>query len=179
MYLDETVIKPEHPVHEYTHLWDKAVMEKNPKLWKRGVQLMQKGATSLWNEIADDENYGKLWRAKGIKGEELANLIASEVHSKLVGPQGAEILDRLAKEKGKEDIFSKLKQWILDFWKDLRATSGGWRKGATIFAAYTPIERRMLFDYKIYFLDAYRLRERLLSPTMRSEGVETGAVSAC
>ena len=55
---------------------------------------MQKGATSLWNEIANDENYGKLWRAKGIKGEKLANLIASEVYSRLVDPQGAEILDR-------------------------------------------------------------------------------------
>ena len=64
---------------------------------------MQKGATSLWNEIANDENYGKLWRAKGIKGEKLANLIASEVYSRLVDPQGAEILDRLANEKDKED----------------------------------------------------------------------------
>ena len=25
MYLDETIIKPEHPIHEYTHLWDRAV----------------------------------------------------------------------------------------------------------------------------------------------------------
>ncbi len=22
MYLDETVVSPEHPIHEYTHLWD-------------------------------------------------------------------------------------------------------------------------------------------------------------
>ena len=25
IYLDGTIIKPEHPIHEYTHLWDKAV----------------------------------------------------------------------------------------------------------------------------------------------------------
>lgn len=25
LYLDGTIIKPEHPIHEYTHLWDKAV----------------------------------------------------------------------------------------------------------------------------------------------------------
>ncbi len=36
MYLDETVISPEHPIHEYTHLWDRAVRKKNPELWKSG-----------------------------------------------------------------------------------------------------------------------------------------------
>ena len=40
MYLDETVISPEHPIHEYTHLWDRAVQQKNPELWNRGVELM-------------------------------------------------------------------------------------------------------------------------------------------
>ena len=28
IYLDETQISPEHPIHEYTHLWDKAVQQK-------------------------------------------------------------------------------------------------------------------------------------------------------
>ena len=35
MYLDETVISPEHPIREYTHLWDRAVRKKNPELWNR------------------------------------------------------------------------------------------------------------------------------------------------
>ena len=61
IYLDETKISPEHPIHEYTHLWDKTVQQKNSKLWQRGVELMKQ--TSLWNEILNDENYGKLWQA--------------------------------------------------------------------------------------------------------------------
>ena len=28
IYLDETVISPEHPIHEYTHLWDRPVRRK-------------------------------------------------------------------------------------------------------------------------------------------------------
>ena len=28
IYLDETQISPEHPIHEYTHLWDRAVQQK-------------------------------------------------------------------------------------------------------------------------------------------------------
>ena len=128
MFLDETKINPEHPIHEYTHLWDAAVQRSNPELWKRGVQLMHRGASSLWNSIANDENYGKRWSANGIEGEELINLIASEVHSRLVGQKGAEFLGQMAKEKGKENIISKLKQWIKDFWKDLMATFGTWSK---------------------------------------------------
>ena len=128
IYLDETVISPEHPIHEYTHLWDAAVQRSNPELWKKGVQLMQRGASSLWNSIANDENYGKRWSANGIEGEELINLIASEVHSRLVGQKGAEFLDQMAKEKGKEGIISKLKDWILEFWKNLNATFSTWSK---------------------------------------------------
>ena len=46
IYLDERIISPEHPIHEYTHLWDRVVAKRNPKLWKRGIELMKK--TSLW-----------------------------------------------------------------------------------------------------------------------------------
>ena len=46
IYLDETQISPEHPIHEYTHLWDRAVQQRNPGLWKRIVELAKQ--TSLW-----------------------------------------------------------------------------------------------------------------------------------
>ncbi len=83
IYLDETKITPEHPIHEYTHLWDRALQQRNPELWNRGVELMKQ--TSLWDEILNNENYGKLWQAKGMPQEQLDNLIASEVHARLTG----------------------------------------------------------------------------------------------
>jgi len=46
IYLDETIIDSEHPIHEYTHLWDRVVAQKNPALWKQGIQLMKK--TQMW-----------------------------------------------------------------------------------------------------------------------------------
>ncbi len=49
IYLDETKITPEHPIHEYTHLWDRALQQRNPELWNRGVELMKQ--TSLWKEL--------------------------------------------------------------------------------------------------------------------------------
>ncbi len=91
MYLDETKISPEHPIHEYTHLWDRVVQKKNPNLWQRGVALMK--GTSWWNEVLNDENYGKKWQKDGITGEKLENLIASEVHARLVGEGGSKLLE--------------------------------------------------------------------------------------
>ena len=30
MYLDDATINPEHPIHEYTHLWDRALYGMDP-----------------------------------------------------------------------------------------------------------------------------------------------------
>jgi len=124
IYLDETVIKPEHPIHEYTHLWDRAVQQRQPELWNRGVDLMKQ--TSLWNQILADTSYGQRWKEMGITGERLDNLIASEVHARFVGEGGQKLLNDLAKEKGQKGIIAKLKQWILDVWKALGKTFGTW-----------------------------------------------------
>lgn len=124
IYLDETKISPNHPIHEYTHLWDRTVQQKNPKLWQRGVELMKQ--TSMWKTIANDAHYGKAWEAMNLPQEKLDNLIASEVHARLTGEGGEQLLNNLAKEKGQENIIEKLKQWILDVWKDLKATFGSW-----------------------------------------------------
>lgn len=37
LYFDETVISPNHPLHEYTHLWDRALAKNNPEIWKRAM----------------------------------------------------------------------------------------------------------------------------------------------
>ncbi len=87
MYLDETVVSPEHPIHEYTHLWDRALANNNPKLWQRGIELMKQ--TSLWKDIEESDNYGKKWKAlNGMTNKKLESLIASEVHARLEGENG-------------------------------------------------------------------------------------------
>jgi len=40
IYLDETKLSPNAAIHEFTHLWDKTVKKKNPKLWARGKKLL-------------------------------------------------------------------------------------------------------------------------------------------
>lgn len=127
IYLDENVISPEHPIHEYTHLWDRAVAKKNPKLWKKGVELMKQ--TDLWAEILLDKNYGQKWVIDpNLSDDQRDFLIASEVHARLVGKNGEQEFEKIAKKQGSSNIVEKLKKWALDVWKTIADTFSPWTK---------------------------------------------------
>ncbi len=86
IYMDETKLDPQVPIHEYTHIWDEAVMQSNPRLWERGKRLLRDSNNetlrNLWNEIAESDAYGKKWQAQDKTEEEIENLIAGEVQVK-------------------------------------------------------------------------------------------------
>lgn len=127
IHLDKNKIKPEHPIHEYTHIWDRVVALKNPSLWIRGVELMKQfDGGKLWNEIANSEFYGKKWSNMSDAQREF--MIASEVHSRLVGEGGAKLISEIEPKQGSSDIISKLKDWILKFWQSLKQTFSNWSK---------------------------------------------------
>lgn len=128
IHLDENKIRPEHPIHEYTHIWDRVVALKNPSLWIRGVELMKQfNGGKLWNEIANSEFYGKKWSNMSDAQREF--MIASEVHARLVGEGGSKLISEIEAKQGSSDIISKLKSWILEFWKSLKQTFSNWSKG--------------------------------------------------
>ena len=168
IYLDETKISPEHPIHEYTHLWDMVVQKKKPELWAKGISLLQQfNNGKLWNSIAEDENYGKKWKEAGITGEKLTNLIASEVHARLVGKGGEELLNKAAKEKGQAGLVAKIKSWILDIWKSLKSTFG---------ISGEDINKLTLKDFnhmtvRDFFLDEIKIQEALDEMTIVVGGV--------
>lgn len=128
VYLDPTLLNPNTAIHEYTHLWDNALMQLNRPLWEKGKALMKQ--TSLWNEVINDPKYAD------IKDDE--DLVASEVHSRLVGTKGAEKLNQLEQEakakglsKGAKElsILGKLKEWLNEATQWLKdAFSGVWSK---------------------------------------------------
>lgn len=84
--------------------------------------------TRIWNQLAEDDNYGGKWKRLNISGDRLDSLIASEVHARLVGENGEKLLDQIAKEKGHKNIVQKLRDWILEMWKNLKSTFGSWSK---------------------------------------------------
>lgn len=101
IYIEETVISSEHLIHEYTHLWDRVVQQRNPRLWQRGVELMKQ--TSLWNETLNDANYGRKWQSMNLTQERLDNLIASEVHARFTGGTRKTISTSRNKKRRKEN----------------------------------------------------------------------------
>ena len=126
IYLNGSALNPETPIHEYTHIWDAACQKKNPELWKRGVELMKQ--TPIWNEVKNDPNYAEL---------QTDNEIASEVHSRLTGADGASRMERMVSEARKNgavataesvNLRERLQKWLNDFWYWLKDTMTPWTK---------------------------------------------------
>lgn len=88
IYLTKAGINPNTPIHEYTHLWAKAMMQKNPKGWNSIKQLLKK--TPIWNQVVNDSNYSN------IKNNE--DSVASEVISRLSGTKNAAKLEQMAQQ---------------------------------------------------------------------------------
>ena len=87
IYLTDRGFNPNTPIHEYTHLWVKAMQAKNPQGWQSVVGLLK--GTPMWDEVANDPHYSHLTDD---------NAIASEVLSHYSGTKGAQHFDQKAKE---------------------------------------------------------------------------------
>lgn len=125
--LNAEKLNPNTPVHEYTHLWDRACRTSNTELWSRGVELMKQ--TSVWKEVENDPNYSGLDE----------DGIASEVHSRLSGDNGEAVLTRMSQEiineggspidmAAKFSVISRLKKWLSDFWHWVKDTMTPWSR---------------------------------------------------
>lgn len=113
VYLDPDQIRLDTPIHEYTHLWDSFCQKKHPALWKEGVKLLKQ--TKLWQEVKESPFY------RDIAQDD--DLIASEVHARLAGLQGAELMKAAKCEKV---LAKKLLNWGKRFWTFVRgATTKG------------------------------------------------------
>lgn len=88
IYLTEAGINPNTPIHEYTHLWARAMMKQNPKGWN-SIKNLLKG-TDIWDEVVNDPNYS------AIKNDEDA--VASEALSRVSGSNNAAKLEAMAQK---------------------------------------------------------------------------------
>ena len=127
VYLNRDAMNPKTPLHEYTHLWDEMVRRENPELWARGKELMKQ--TPMWQEVIEDPNYGD------IRDDEDA--VASEVHSRLTGKDGARILSDMIEDAKKDGplavaervtLVERLKRWLGEMFSSLKKTLSQWSK---------------------------------------------------
>lgn len=140
IYLTEDGLNPETPIHEYTHLWAKAMENADPKGWAKIVRLC-KANKALWESVKNNPNY------TNIKDDD--NRIASEVLSRYAGEHGMEKLvqeaERMAKngKSFESDVESKLfvsrmKNALKSFW--------GWVKEKLGIENLDDISNRSLHD---------------------------------
>ena len=120
IHLTKDGLNPNTPIHEYTHLWAKAMMKANPKEWDN-IKSMLKG-TPVWEEVLNDKNY------QDIKDNE--DDVASEVLSRISGRENSKrIIDDMqkainkAKGEGKvldvarkTKVLNNIKNAIQKFW---------------------------------------------------------------
>ncbi|MBF1559492.1 MAG: hypothetical protein HXO13_09050, partial [Prevotella salivae] len=105
IYLTETGINPDTPIHEYTHLWAEAMMSKNKKGWNSIKALLKE--TPVWNEVVADPNYSNITNNE--------DAIASEVLSRISGRENAARMESEAQKVIDEDkdVFEKAKSVTL------------------------------------------------------------------
>ncbi len=126
IWLTEEGLNPETPIHEYVHLWAKALKRANPKEWGKIVRLC-KANKALWESVANDPNYQHL------KGNEDA--IASEVLSRYSGKRGAQRMLEEAAQMEKDSksfesdvesklFVSRLQNALRSLWGWVRTTFG-------------------------------------------------------
>lgn len=127
VYLNRDAMNPEAPLHEYTHLWDEMVRRENPELWERGKELLKQ--TDEWEKVMNDPAYADI--------RDNEDAVASEVHSRLTGKDGARILEEMisgAKGDGvletarKVTLVDSIKRWLSDMFAALKKTLSNWSR---------------------------------------------------
>lgn len=118
VYLTKNGINPDTPVHEYAHLWLKAVKGKNSELYENIASIFSRSNfASLYDELDTDPNYSSL--------SEEGKL--SEVVSRFSGKRGAEMItqeaDRIIGEHPTISnrakvrmLIGRAKRWLAALW---------------------------------------------------------------
>ena len=145
IYLTKAGVTPETMVHEYTHIWAKAMQRKNRAGWENIKQIFRE--SPLWNDVVNDPNY------QGLKTDDA---ICSEVLARYSGKYGAERLDEVAREMILEEqqsgsnlgaarvraLINRARTAIKSFWKWV----GKNLFGITKFDSQEDVADRVLYD---------------------------------
>lgn len=138
-------MNPETMVHEYTHVWAKAMQRKNRAGWENIKQIFRE--SPLWNDVVNDPNY------QGLKTDDA---ICSEVLARYSGKYGAERLDEVAREMILEEqqsgsnlgaarvraLINRARIAIKSFWKWVDKNLFG----ITKFDSQEDVADRVLYD---------------------------------
>ena len=83
IYLDRDLLNIETIVHEYTHLWIKALRHNKPLVWAQLVEDLRSVYFDIWRRVT--KSYRSIHKASTEKSKDFNNLIAEEVFAHIVG----------------------------------------------------------------------------------------------
>ena len=119
IYLTKDGLNPNSPIHEYSHIWAKAMMRNNREGWQSIVDIFK--GMPFWDEVVNDPNY---------QGLTTDDAICSEVLARYSGQRGAARMEEWAKEELYEaeqsgsllrgakvrQLINRAKKALADFW---------------------------------------------------------------
>lgn len=144
VYLTESGMNPNTPIHEYTHIWADAMRKHNPEGWKSIVKLLK--GTPVWNEVMADANYAN------IHGNE--NQVASEALSRISGRENAAKMEAMAQQMIDENandtvkkhrarkLLDRMRKALQEFWSWV----GKELFGIKNFESIEQVTDRILYD---------------------------------
>ena len=143
IYLTKDGLNPNTPIHEYTHLWARAMKERNKEGWQSVKELLRD--TPVWDEVLKDKNY------QDILDDEDA--VASEALSRISGQKNAEKMEAEARkmideakdyvDKAKAiSLLERMKSVLKKFWNWVGKDLFGIKK----FSSVDEITDRVLYD---------------------------------
>lgn len=143
IYLTKDGLNPNTPIHEYTHLWARAMKERNKEGWQSVKELLRD--TPVWDEVLKDKNY------QDILDDEDA--IASEALSRISGKKNAGKMEAEARkmideakdyvDKAKAiSLLERMKSALKKFWNWVGKDLFGIKK----FSSVDEITDRVLYD---------------------------------
>ena len=103
IYLSPTKVGYDTPIHEFAHVWERQLQRENPKLWKRGVELLKGSeyARAVYNipkyKSYLKDNPTKFW---------------GEVMSNAIGKRGAVLFDSKQKQGAWDKWMNSVGNWI-------------------------------------------------------------------
>lgn len=125
IYLAPEGVNPNTPVHEYTHLWAKAIEKSYPKKWANIVEGLKQ--SPVWSDVAVDENYRNIWGDDNrIASEVLARLSGEENYRREMERAEAEINGEtsLIDKNKKQTAWKRVKRALNDFWNKVKGMLG-------------------------------------------------------
>ena len=117
IYLTKDGINPETPIHEYTHIWAKAMMQNNPNGWNSIKDLLRE--TPIWNEVINDPNYADIRNDENAVTSEALSRMSGKENARRMEQEAQRLIDEAQGETAKADatnLIQRMRKALNEFW---------------------------------------------------------------